>query len=124
MRTMDEDIKKLSKIFYYFGPRNQTDKLVEEAVEVRDAVNDFNTAKEINDERCQALLHHALEEIVDCSIVLNQLYIHIAEAYKAYNMPLEQDTIDIKNNKIERTLKRINEGYYGTRFGSKESDVH
>ena len=119
---------KLSKIFTFFGVRNQANKIVEEAVELRDAMTSLDTAEKYflddSDEAWKkyALFKHVLEEWTDCVVILNQIWDWLES--KNYVQDMQAEHYKIYIQKINRTLKRINEGYYGNRFRSKKPDVH
>ena len=82
---------KLFKIFSHFGLRKQLKKLSEECYELIEAMLD-------NDKE------HIIEEIADVQVLLNQF----KELYKIY----DDEIVEIMEHKIDRTLDRIEEGYY------------
>ena len=86
---MDED---LLKIFKHFGEKNQLKKLNEECYELSEAIL-LQDSKE-----------HIEEEVADVLIILGQIML-------AYNLDISKIN-EIKDYKIDRTLTRINIGYY------------
>lgn len=89
----DELIKRLNAIYKEFGFEKQSDKLSEECIEYFESWNDFDSDHS-----------DKLSEIADVFIISAQLVL---------NNPT---IMQIVNDKIERTEKRIKEGYYN---GSK-----
>lgn len=83
--------EKLIHIIKYFGFPNQVLKLKEEIDEVIEAMEDIDKK-------------HITEELADVLVVLNQfkLFFHIED----------KDLIEMMEYKIDRTLDRIEEGYY------------
>lgn len=86
-------IKKLFKIYDYFGLDNQIDKLKEELQELIDAIEEKNT-------------HHIIEEMADVIIVLAQIVLFGLgwSEFKELCMMIEM--------KLKRTRKRIKSDYY------------
>lgn len=86
-------IKKLFKIYDYFGLDNQMDKLKEELQELIDAIEEKNT-------------HHIIEEMADVIIVLAQIVLFglVWSEFKELCMMIEM--------KLKRTRKRIKSDYY------------
>lgn len=101
---------KLLKIFKHFGVMNQIDKLDEESNEAQKAILEYELCKkyapnkDIPKEWWEKLKNHIIEEIADCYVVLLQF----EQYYDIDDLELRE----IMNEKIERTLKRIEEGYY------------
>lgn len=83
--------EKLFKIFSHFGYRKQLKKFSEECYELTEAMLD-------NDKE------HIKEEIADVQVLLNQF----KELYKIQ----DSEIVNIMEQKIDRTLDRIEEGYY------------
>ena len=91
--------EKVLRILLKFGIRNQLKKLSEETYEVQEAINDISEFPISEDHK-----KHIEEEVADCSVLLNQFI-------EYFN--LDRDRIEENiNYKIDRTLKRIEEGYY------------
>ena len=83
--------EKLFKIFSHFGYRKQLKKFSEECYELTEAM--------LDNER-----EHIKEEIADVQVLLNQF----KEVYEFY----DDEIVEIMEQKINRTLDRIKEGYY------------
>lgn len=92
-----KDKNKILDIFTYFTARNQRDKLCEEFRELQDELFRF---VELGDE-C-----NLLTEIADVIILMLQFMYE----YGYELNDLEEEV----NNKINRTIKRIEDGYYET----------
>ena len=101
--------KDLLKIIEHFGIRNQLKKFNEENYELIEAIMDmqysgwemdypgYNKAK-------KEYTNHIIEEIADVCVILRQFM-------EIYN--ISQDEISERMaNKINRTLERIESGYY------------
>ncbi len=84
------------KVFEYFGYVTQRRKLVEEVDELNDEVLLFE--KGIGD------IKDLKQELADCYILLKQFKEH-------YEITDEELLLEIRG-KLDRTLKRIEEGYY------------
>jgi len=82
---------KLMQIFDHFGATNQAEKLMEEAAELRVEIIEDNYLG-------------IIEELADVEVLLDQIKV------KYEICPEEIESI--KKEKIDRTLKRIKEGYY------------
>lgn len=82
---------KLMQIFDHFGATNQAEKLMEEAAELRVEIIEDNYLG-------------IIEELADVEVLLDQIKL------KYEICPEEIESI--KKEKIDRTLKRIKEGYY------------
>lgn len=91
---MKED---LLEIFEYFGAKNQRNKLCEEFRELQD---ELFYIYELEDDR-ENLLNEAVDTI---SIILQFLYDYGYE---------DENIIETLKSRVERTIKRKNEGYYG-----------
>lgn len=83
--------EKLIHIIKYFGFPNQVLKLKEEINEVIEAMEDIDKK-------------HITEELADVLVVLNQ--------FKLFFNIKDEDIVEMMEYKIDRTLKRIEEGYY------------
>lgn len=83
--------EKLLKIINHFGIRNQLKKLNEECYELIEAVN-YYELKEI------------IEEVADVQVLLNEI-----KAYYGISNEIEEKVMLYK---IDRTLERIESGYY------------
>ena len=100
---MKED---LLKIIEHFCIRNQLKKFNEECYELEEAILDYQTEIAYFDEDAMALSikRHIAEEIADVCVILRQFM-------EIYN--ITQDEISERMaNKINRTLERIESGYY------------
>lgn len=100
---------KLFKIFSHFRYRNQLRKFNEECYELIEAINDYEEQKAVCMEFCSELhcdkeKECIKEEIADVQVLLNQF----KEVYKIY----DDEIVEIMEQKIDRTLDRIEEGYY------------
>ena len=84
----DKDLKKITE---YFGISNQIIKLNEEVAE-------------LTVECARDNYFGIQEEIVDVLILLKQI--------KLYFDISDKEIVSVANEKIDRTLKRIKEGYY------------
>lgn len=82
---------KLMQIFDHFGATNQAEKLMEEATELRVEIIEDNYLG-------------IIEELADVEVLLDQIKVK----YEIYPEEVES----IKKEKIDRTLKRIKDGYY------------
>ena len=103
--------KDLLKIIEHFGVNNQQRKLQEEVFELQEAITkyeEFNNRIEdlaIYDiDETELKKEHIAEEIVDVMILLEQFFHH-------YGLD-EKTLLKIEENKIIRTLERIESGYY------------
>lgn len=86
-----EQSKKLIKIYNHFGQETQMKKLIEEANELAEAVKSGNT-------------DHIAEEIADLMVLIEQIMIAF---------PILSNRVNSEfSYKIERTLDRIESGYY------------
>lgn len=88
--------EKIQFIFEYFGYDQQRRKLIEETIEFTDEVLLFE--KGIGD------IKKVEEEFRDINVVLDGFRV-------IYEILIEEDE-DAKNYKVDRTIDRINSGYY------------
>lgn len=93
----------LLEIINHFGVENQQRKLQEEIFELNEAITQYEI---LNDYigHYQDMKDHILEELVDCEILLSQLKINYGYDNDEFN--------NLKRKKVNRTLKRMKEGYY------------
>lgn len=89
---------KYLKIINHFGVNNQQRKLQEEVFELQEAITKFEAG--VGD------IKDVEEELVDVWILINQLI----EFYEVE--PIE--FMQLRNDKLNRTLERIESGYYET----------
>ena len=92
---MKED---LLKIIEHFGVVNQLKKLNEECYEVVESIRNYEENK------IDIFKEHIVEEIADLMVILEQFKWH-------YDLTSEEIT-KIFWNKVNRTLERIESGYY------------
>ena len=96
--------KDLLKIIEHFGINNQQRKLKEEVFELQEAIIKREAVAGYEQEYLEEHKNHIAEEIVDVMILLEQFY---------YYYGLDQETLlKIEEEKLERTLQRIESGYY------------
>lgn len=93
----------LLEIISTFGIKNQQKKLTEEIHELNEAITEYETLKDYIG-HYQDKKEHILEELADCEILLSQLKINYGYDYEEFN--------NLKRKKVNRTLKRMKEGYY------------
>lgn len=102
---MKED---LLKIINEFGVNNQQRKLQEEIFELQEAITcyELNNSVSYNIPLCELAygMDSIVEEMADVMVLLNQFI-----AY--YEIP-HKELRNMCKKKINRTLKRIKEGYY------------
>ena len=100
---MKED---LLKIIEHFGIRNQLKKFNEECYELEEAILDYQTEIAYFDEDAMTLSikKHIAEEIADCMVILEQ--------FKLYYEISSEEITKIFWEKVNRTLERIESGYY------------
>ena len=99
---MNED---LYTIVNHFGIQNQIKKLNEEVYELTEALHEYEYTDLLGKDYKDKLKEHIEEEYADVIVLLTQ----IKEYYK-----LDRDNLlDIKKDKIKRTIERIESGYYG-----------
>jgi NTP pyrophosphatase (non-canonical NTP hydrolase) len=91
--------EKLTTILNHFGFENKLDKLKEETNELLEAIQE--------DDR-----QHTLEEMADVLIVIQQIAIYYGFTEEALG--------EMYENKINRTIKRIETGFYEKRSRSDE----
>lgn len=87
---------ELIKIFEHFGYEKQRRKLVEEVNELNDEILLF--------EKGNGDIKKIKEELADTFILLNQ--------FKRYYEIKDEELLLVTRAKINRTLERIEEGYY------------
>ena len=88
--------EKLLKIIDKFGINNQQRKLAEEVFELNEAITKH--------EALGGQYKHIVEELADVMVMLKQFQ---------YYYDIEQEEIEeICKQKIDRTIDRIEEGYY------------
>ena len=90
---------KLKFILDVFGISNQFNKTLEELSELSTKIYHYK------DNKCNVI--ELMDEIVDVDIMISQLKIYFDE----------EVIEEYKKAKIERTLKRIESGYYGVKDG-------
>lgn len=96
------DIEEINKSVEYiadnFGIRNQQLKLVEELGELsREIAKDIAANRSISEE--------TISEIADVNILINQI-LYLAESNSSWKLKKHIE------HKLQRTIKRIKEGYY------------
>lgn len=105
---MDKDLKK---IINTFGINNQQRKLQEEIFELQEAITCFELNNSVSYEIPLCELAYGIdsikEELADCMVLLNQIMIN-------YNIT-NREINEVMNKKIERTIDRIEQGYYETK---------
>ena len=97
--------KELKVIADNFGPVTQLMKQVEEGNEMVEATEAFHHALLIEDDpfEIEVKRQHMIEEMADAWIVMQQnIYFHSSK----------EEFDDFVNAKVERTLNRIEDGYY------------
>lgn len=87
------------KIFNYFGYENQRRKMNEEMQELNDAILLYETGN--------GDINNVIEEIGDLFNVINGFM----EFYEITHDEVE----NIMKHKLDRTIERIDSGYYGSR---------
>lgn len=95
---MKED---LLKIINHYGINNQQRKLEEEVFELQESIIELETSK-IRD--YEEKLKHVIEEIADVEVLLREFILEYGIS--------QEDLILTMKNKVDRTIKRIKEGYY------------
>ena len=101
---MNEELKFIAD---NFGPVTQLAKQVEEGNEMVEATEAFHHALLIEDDpfEIEVKRQHMVEEMADAWIVMQQnIYFHSST----------EEFEDFVKAKIERTLERIEDGYYGS----------
>lgn len=105
---------KLAKIIDHFGMKNQLKKFNEECYELIEAIREYEQEVYCCDECChhegchafctEEVRRHIVEEVADVQVLLNQI--------KMFYIVREEDLIEEMEEKIDRTLNRIKQGYY------------
>lgn len=98
---MSEMNTKLLQIISYFGVNNQQRKIQEELFELQESIIELETSK-IRD--YEEKLKHLIEEIADVEVLLRQFILE-------YGIEQGELILEMKH-KVDRTIKRIKEGYY------------
>ena len=98
---MSEMNTKLLQIISYFGIINQREKLKEESEELREAIKDIETG---TIDKYEDNIKHLIEEIADVEVLLRQFILE-------YGIEQGELILEMKH-KVDRTIKRIKEGYY------------
>lgn len=97
--------KKIKAIAEHFGLMDQITKLREEMHELEDAVIAYKNAIQLEaspiDTATERL--HVIEEMADVRIMLDQL---------SYLLHAGSDERQMRDHKLDRTIKRIETGYY------------
>lgn len=100
--------KDLLKIIEHFGINNQQRKLQEEVFELQEAVTTHELKKSVEYEipltEIIGAKEHIIEELADIMLLLEQFKLH-------YGISNEEIT-KIFWEKVNRTLERIESGYY------------
>lgn len=99
MREKLTNDKAYQKVFNYFGYENQRRKLTEEVQELNDAI---------------LLYEKGIGDIKDVIEELGDIYNVISGFVIEYDIGIEELETTMRN-KMNRTLKRIDSGYYGSR---------
>jgi len=84
-------IEKLKCIYNHFGPEVQAEKLLEESAELNEAIREGDK-------------QHIAKELADVNVLLMQIA-------NVYGIGLT-DIWSVVDNKINRTIERIESGYY------------
>ena len=101
---MTEEMENLEYILNYFGIESQLEKLTEEAIEVFKAGIIYETSETPKEIVKRGQRNAIVEEIVDLSIVLDQIRLK-------YDIDIDEEEY-WRKQKLQRTKQRINEGYY------------
>jgi len=103
--------EKLLKIINKFGINNQQRKLAEEVFELNEAIISYEKEKSLKElldikiiDSDIAKKKHIAEELADVMVILEQI--------KLYYEITSKEITDIFWNKVDRTIDRIEEGYY------------
>ena len=100
--------KDLLKIIEHFGVKNQQRKLQEEVFELQEAITTHELKKSVEYEipltEIIGTKEHIIEEIADITVILKE----VQYIYKINR----EDIRKTMKNKINRTLERIESGYY------------
>lgn len=99
--------EKILKIIEHFGVIHQLKYFQSEVFELNEAILEYehfylHTGKAMTYYNMST--EHIAEEIADCYVMLEQ--------FKFYYGIEDMDVKEIMNKKIDRTIKRIKEGYY------------
>lgn len=99
---MNEDIKRIAN---HFGTRNQLEKAVEECGELAEAIHDYLNGIDLEADPVDSARdrEHVIEEMADVLILIEEL---------AYLLSARPELWKMRGYKIERTLKRMKDGYY------------
>ena len=97
--------KKIKTIADHFGHESQLHKLREESIETAEAASDYATTLWIENDPLEIAYYreHLIEEMADEHIMIMQM-IYLMEADEEFKKQVDA--------KIERTLHRIETGYY------------
>ena len=95
---MKEQKDKMITIVNNFGIRNQLKKLSEEVFELQEAVINYD----VNNDKDN--MNNIIEELADVTNLTNQI--------KHYYNIEESNLNDVLDYKVNRTLERIQSGYY------------
>ena len=100
---MNEDIRRIAN---HFGVRNQLEKAVEECGELAEAINDYTNGIDLDVDPIDSATDrlHVIEEMADVMILIEQL---------SYLLSARDEVWRMREHKIERTLRRIKDNYYG-----------
>ena len=100
--------EELLQIMGHFGLKKQLRKLQEEIDELKEAIIVYDLKESVEYEipltEIIGCKEHIAEEFIDVMILMKQIYYYL-ELNKC-------DLNKIEREKIERTLKRIEDGYY------------
>lgn len=100
-------MERYRNILEHFGIRNQMKKLNEECFELLEAIDNYEDSKlygEESDKHLDVFRDHIVEEMADMLTLLTQFIVK-------YNV-IAPEIDNIMDLKLERTEKRISEGYY------------
>lgn len=100
---MNENLKKIAN---HFGHASQLNKISEESKELTEAADDYHQALVVEDDPIELAYarEHLIEEMADTLIMIKQV---------AYLECAEDELAEAVEQKTQRTLKRIKEGFYG-----------
>ena len=101
---MNEDIRKIAN---HFGVRNQLRKTVEECGELAEAIHDYINGLDLEADPVDSARdrEHVIEEMADVLILIEEL---------AYLLSARPELWKMRGYKIDRTLQRIKDNYYGS----------
>ena len=99
---MNEELKFIAD---HFGPERQRSKASEEHNEAKEAIDAYRHALKHEDDPLELAYYreHMIEELADA---------HITRLQVIYQEGAEDEFEAMVQKKIERTLKRIEDGYY------------